>query len=205
MYFAAAITSPFIYQTSNTFAGPVTGQTMTIAAQSMIGTPGALTGGALIVKGGNSSGSGTVCIAGAATFQGGDVSGAYTTSGTGGLATFRGGDVAGASTLPATGGKTSVLGGAATSAGGAGSTAQGGHVLIAGGVASGAVVSNLSGNVAFHADPASWQNGVKVMWIGKSVTSPTGGTADGYFLYMDPVSGKLCAKSPAGVVTEIAA
>ncbi len=144
-------------------------------------------GGALIARGGNIGSVGTpatpilASVAGAATFQGGDcwstgTAGAYQV--TGGQGTLRGGNVT-------------------FSAAGAGTIAQAGHVLVTGGTATGAA-TNRMGNVAIHANPASWQNGEKILFLGNATTVPIGNPVSGVFIWSD---GSAKGRGDSGTVT----
>ena len=197
------------------------------------GTAGQLgTGGNATYAAGAAAGVGTTSLGGTLLCNGGDVSGAYTVAGNGGLATFRGGNIGSAGTpaaplLVSTAGASIFQGGDAWSAGtaavytvtggtatlrggnvaltvaGAGTIAQAGHVLIAGGAASGAA-TNYSGNIAFNALPASWQNGVRTLFIGECVTVPTGNPTAGVFIYVEGGAGKGRGTTSGTITTFIA-
>jgi hypothetical protein len=133
------------------------------------------------------------------TANGGDVSGAFTVTGIGGAFVGRGGNVTNVAALPSVGGQASLLGGSATGVAGTTATAQGGHVLIAGGVASGANTSNFQGNVAFVALPVSWQAGENIKFYGNCTTEPTGNPTNGIFVWTNAGAGK--ARGGGGTVT----
>lgn len=81
------------------------------------------------------------------------------------------------------------IGGQLTLAGGDGTgvNSSGGCVLVRGGTQNS---SGDYGNVAFHALPASWQSGEKIIFVGDCETSPADVPANGGFLYSDGGAGK---------------
>ena len=82
-------------------------------------------------------------------------------------------------------------------------TAYSGDLGLRGGVASGSG-TNKHGNIWFHAAPAAWQSMEKGMFIGNSVTAPTGNPTSGWFIYVDPATGNLMALSADGNSTTLA-
>ena len=167
-----------------------TGQQVLIGGGGATGVAGQLaTGGNMTVYAGVGGGVGTTSTGGVLLCNAGDVTGTFTVTGVGGAATVRGGNVTNVNALPSVGGKLTLQGGSATGAATTTATAQGGHVLIAGGTASGATTWNYIGNIAFHADPASWQSGVKIAFVGDCVTPPVGSPAAGGFMYSESGAG----------------
>jgi hypothetical protein len=196
----SSASNPTINQDTDATAG-VTGDTFSVSAQGCSGT-GATTGGAIAVAGGAVTGAGTTITSGAATFRAGDVSGAFTTAGVGGATILRGGNVANVAAKNSTGGKATLAGGDCTGAVAAG-TCQGGHVLVRGGIATAASGLLYQGNIAFHADPASWDTLEKGIFIGDCTTQPAGNPASGGYLFS--VAGSLWWKGPSGALTQVGA
>lgn len=96
-------------------------------------------------------------------------------------------------TTSVTAGKMNVRAGDAT--GGSG-TRNGGAMLLRAGRG-----ATSDGNIAFHADPASWNGMGRGLFVGNRSAAPTGNPADGGYLYAE--SGDIYWRSSGGVTTQL--
>lgn len=120
-----------------------------------------------------------------------------TGAGTAGALTVRAGDTTNAGTTMTAGKHTSRAGDATN-----GTVANiGGDYLLRAGRGSGA--GAVDGNIAIHADPASYQSMQRGIFIGDRTAAPTGNPAAGGFLYV--TAGALTWRGSGGTTTVIAA
>lgn len=91
----------------------------------------------------------------------------------------------------AVGGKLELRAGDATAGNG-----SGGHVLLRAGRKAG---TGTDSNIALHADPASWNAGERIGFIGNATTVPTGNPASGGYIYSE--AGALKWRGSGGTIT----
>lgn len=115
-----------------------------------------------------------------------------------------------------TGNAATNVGGIGIACGSSGGTGQGGSItLLSGGSSAGSnrggdisLVVGFGaagyGNIALGAAPASYGNGLRVVYLRTAQQAPTTNPVSGYFLYIDPIDLRLKVRGPSGTVTTLA-